>query len=154
MAKKKGKKAVTVRKVYIKAKKAGRKVRRYAGESVSKKDIILGVAGAAAGGIGGAMVLQKIPEAVPPMVSNAALALGGGFLAYKGIRKRNKLLLGLGLGMGAVGARGIVGNFVPTLAGEEAELLTYNSEPMSAPFGSSFAGPVDSFAAPVDGDLI
>ena len=157
MAKKKKSKSVTVRKVYVKAKNTGRKIRRYAGESVTKKDIILGVAGAAAGGIGGAIVLQKLPEALPPLISNGILTVGGGFLAYKGIKKRNKLLLGLGLGMGAVGARNIVGSFAPSLAGDEVSEvwpgyeLNYNKE-MNAPFEAPFAGPVGSFAAPLDGD--
>ena len=150
MAKKKKGKAVTVRKVYVKAKEKARKVRRYAGQSVTKKDIILGVGGAALGGVGGALLLQKMPEAVPPMLQNGITAFAGGFLAYKGIKNRNKLLMGLGLGLGAVGARGLIGSVVPSLAGDDVSELwpgyEYNPE-LSAPF----AGPVDSFAAPVDG---
>lgn len=150
MAKKKKGKAVTVRKVYVKAKAVSRKVRRYAGQSVTKKDIILGVGGAALGGVGGALLLQKMPEAVPPMLQNGITAFAGGFLAYKGIKNRNKLLMGLGLGLGAVGARGLIGSVVPSLAGDDVSELwpgyEYNPE-LSAPF----AGPVDSFAAPLDG---
>lgn len=150
MAKKKKGKAVTVRKVYVKAKEKARKVRRYAGQSVTKKDIILGVGGAALGGVGGALLLQKMPEAVPPMLQNGITAFVGGVLAYKGIKNRNKLLMGLGLGLGAVGARGLIGSVVPSLAGDDVDELwpgyEYNQE-LSAPF----EGPVDSFAAPVDG---
>ena len=154
MAKKKKGKAVTVRKVYVKAKEKARKVRRYAGQSVTKKDIILGVGGAALGGVGGALVLQKMPEVIPPMLQNAITALGGGYLAYKGIKSRNKLIMGLGLGLGAVGARGLIGSVVPSLAGDDVSELwpgyEYNPE-LSAPFAAPFAGPVDSFAAPLDG---
>lgn len=151
MAKKKKSKAVTVRKVYVKAKEKARKVRRYAGQSVTKKDIILGVGGAALGGVGGALLLQKMPEAVPPMLQNGITAFAGGFLAYKGIKNRNKLLMGLGLGLGAVGARGLIGSVVPSLAGDDVlPGLEYNPE-LSAPFAAPFAGPVDSFAAPLDG---
>ena len=151
MAKKKKSKAVTVRKVYVKAKEKARKVRRYAGQSVTKKDIILGVGGAALGGVGGALLLQKMPEAVPPMLQNGITAFAGGFLAYKGIKNRNKLLMGLGLGLGAVGARGLIGSVVPSLAGDDVfPGLEYNQE-LSAQFAAPFAGPVDSFAAPLDG---
>ena len=154
MAKKKKSKAVTVRKVYVKAKEKARKVRRYAGQSVTKKDIILGVGGAAIGGVGGALVLQKMPEVIPPMLQNAITALGGGYLAYRGIKSRNKLIMGLGLGLGAVGARGLIGSVVPALAGDDVSdvwpAYEYNPE-LSAPFAAPFAGPVDSFAAPLDG---
>lgn len=154
MAKKKKGKAVTVRKIYVKAKEKGRKIKRYAGQSVTKKDIILGVGGAALGGVGGALVLQKMPEVVPPMLQNAITAIGGGYLAYKGIKNRNKLLMGLGLGLGAVGARGLIGSVVPSLAGDDVSEVwpgyEYNNK-LNAPFAAPFDGPVDSFAAPLDG---
>lgn len=150
MANKKKRKAGTVRKVYLKVKEKARNVRRYAGQSVTKKDIILGVGGAALGGVGGALVLQKMPEVIPPMLQNAITTLGGGYLAYKGIKSRNKFIMGLGLGLGAVGARGLIGSVVPSLAGDDVSELwpgyEYNPE-LAAPF----AGPVDSFAAPLEG---
>ena len=154
MAKKKKSKAVTVRKVYVKAKDKARKIRRYAGQSVTKKDIILGVGGAALGGVGGALVLQKMPEVIPPMLQNAITALGGDYLAHKRIKSSNKLITLLGLGLGAVGARGLIGSVVPSLAGDDVSYVwpgyEYTPE-LSAPFAAPLAGPVDSFAAPLEG---
>lgn len=118
-----GKKAVKVitntRRVYVAAKRKGRKVRRALGASMSKKDIVLAVAGAGVGSIGSAYVLAKIPDTLPggAVTKNAIVAAAGGAIAYYGIKKRNKAVMGAGLGMAAVGAKGIIGAAVPTLAG-------------------------------------
>ena len=118
-----GKKAVKVitktRRVYVAAKRKGRKVRRALGASVNKKDIVLAVAGAGVGSIGSAYVLAKIPDTLPggAVTKNAIVAAAGGAIAYYGIKKRNKAVMGAGLGMAAVGAKGIIGTAVPTLAG-------------------------------------
>lgn len=118
-----GKKAVKVitntRRVYVAAKRKGRKIRRALGASMSKKDIVLAVAGAGVGSIGSAYVLAKIPDTLPggAVTKNAIVAAAGGAIAYYGIKKRNKAVMGAGLGMAAVGAKGLIGTAVPTLAG-------------------------------------
>ena len=104
------------------AKRAGRRVivktknvyRRAKSINVTKKDIILSVAGAGAGAIGSAIVLQKLP------IENAIAKNGivtdiGGFIAYKGVKNLNMALTGLGMGMAAVGAKGLIGQAVPSL---------------------------------------
>ena len=118
-----GKKAVKVitntRRVYVAAKRKGRKIRRALGASMSKKDIVLAVAGAGVGSIGSAYVLAKIPDTLPggAVTKNAIVAAAGGAIAYYGIKERNKAVMGAGLGMAAVGAKGLIGTAVPTLAG-------------------------------------
>ena len=136
------------RRIYVKAKRAGRKIRRAATQPVSKKDIILAVAGAGVGGIGGAIVLSKIPG--PDMVKNGATAAIGGVVTYMGLKKKNKLLMGAGLGMAAVGVQGILAGFIPSAT---------SSEMMGAPYyyaqRPQIAAPVHGYeplSAPFDGD--
>ena len=145
------------KKVYIKAKRAARRIKRAATQPVSKKDIVLAVAGAGVGSVGGAIVLSKLPATLPPMATNGGVAALGGVLTYIALKKRNKLLMGAGLGMAAVGVRGIISNFAPTMAG-------YDSAPayvpqIAAPFAGSyeplaapFAGSYEPLAAPFDGE--
>ena len=101
------------RRVVVQAKKVYRRAKSI---NVTKKDIVLSVAGAGAGAIGSAVVLQKLPDSIPAAAKNAIVTAAGGFLAYKGVKKRNMALTGLGMGMAAVGARGLVGVAVPSLA--------------------------------------
>ena len=138
-------KTVTKR-VYVKAKKAKRKFRRVASERMGTKDIVLSVAGAGVGGIGGAFILTKIPAAVPPVAANGALAALGGVAAGMGVKKKNRLLMGLGLGAAAVGVRGLIANFVPTLAGYDETPVYLPTPTMAAPFAG------ECMAAPFDGD--
>lgn len=118
-----GKKAVKVvtrtKSVYVAAKRKARRIRRAAGMSVNKKDIVLAVAGAGVGSIGSAFVLTKIPDTLPggAVTKNAIVAAAGGAITYYALKKRNKALMGAGLGMAAVGAKGLIGTAVPTLAG-------------------------------------
>ena len=127
------------KKVYIKAKRA-------ATQPVSKKDIVLAVAGAGVGSVGGAIVLSKLPATLPPMATNGGVAALGGVLTYIALKKRNKLLMGAGLGMAAVGVRGIISNFAPTMAG-------YDSAPAYVPqIAAPFAGSYEPLAAPFDGE--
>lgn len=115
-------KTVTKR-VYVQAKTKARRIRAAATERVSKKDIILAVAGAGVGSIGSSIVLTKIPESVPAVAKNGIVAAAGGVLAYYGIKKRNKALMGAGLGMAAVGAKGLISTAVPTLAAPRYNIL-------------------------------
>lgn len=148
-----------VRTVKAKAKRTWRKARKSASAPVTKKDIILSVAGAGVGGIGGAIVLSKLPEAIPGMVKNGGVAALGGALTYFGIKKKNKVLMGAGLGMAAVGVRGIISGFVPTLAGYDEVPYMYEQVPqIAAPFAAPFAGEYEPLSgyeplnAPFDGD--
>lgn len=134
------------KRVYIKAKRAARRIKRAATQPVSKKDIVLAVAGAGIGSVGGAVVLSKLPASLPPLATNGGVAALGGIVTYIGLKKKNKMLMGAGLGMAAVGARGVIANFVPTLAGGSTE-VAYNvvpveqiAAPMAAPFAAPFAG--------------
>lgn len=147
-----------IKRVYVKAKRAARRARRAATQPVSKKDIVLAVAGAGVGSIGGAIVLQKLPASLPPMATNGGVAALGGVLTAFGLKKRNKLLMGAGLGMAAVGVRGIIAGFVPTMAGYDSENYTYVPQiapEMAAPFAAPFAGELNTYEplnAPFDGD--
>lgn len=100
------------RRVIVKTKEIYRRAKSI---NVTKKDIILSVAGAGAGAIGSAIVLQKLPIQ-NTLAKNAVVTAVGGFLAYKGVKKRNMAITGLGMGMAAVGAKGLVGVAVPSLA--------------------------------------
>lgn len=100
------------RRIYVGAKKKARKFRAAAGERMSTGDIVLAVAGAGVGSIGGSIVLSKMPAAIPDIAKNGVLAGLGGFCAYKGLKKKNKLLLGLGMGAAAAAATNIIGGIV------------------------------------------
>ena len=142
------------RRVYVKAKRAARRIRRAATQPVSKKDIVLAVAGAGVGSIGGAIVLTKIPASIPAVASNGGVAALGGVLTALGLKKRNKLIMGAGLGMAAVGVRGLIAGMVPTMAGyETAPRYTYVHQipaTMAAPLAAPFDG--EPLAAPFDGE--
>lgn len=147
------------RRIYVNAKRAGRKIRRAATQPVSKKDIILAVAGAGVGGIGGAIVLSKIPG--NDMVKNGATAAIGGAITYMAIKKKNKLLMGAGLGMATVGVQGILAGFIPSATSSEMMGAPYcyaqrpqlaapfagDYQPLSAPFAQA-----EAMSAPFDGD--
>lgn len=144
------------RRVYVKAKRAARRIRRAATQPVSKKDIVLAVAGAGVGSIGGAIVLTKIPASVPAVAANGGVAALGGVLTALGLKKRNKLIMGAGLGMAAVGVRGLIAGMVPTMAGyETAPRYTYVPQipaTMAAPLAAPFDG--EPLAAPFDGEEV
>lgn len=146
-----------IKRVFVKAKRAARRVRRAASQPVSKKDIVLAVAGAGVGSVGGAIVLSKLPASLPPMASNGGVAALGGILTYIALKKKNKLLMGAGLGMAAVGVRGVIAGFVPTMAGyDEPNYYSVpqiagggSYEPLAAPFAGSAYEPLN---APFDGE--
>ena len=112
-------------------------------------------AGAGVGAVGGSFVITKIPATVPAAATNAGVAVLGAAVALFGMKKRNKALMGAGLGMGAVGVRGLVANVVPTMAGYDSlPAYTYTpalAAPLAAPFAAPFAGS-EEMAAPFDGD--
>ena len=100
------------RRVYVAAKNAAKRARRAGGERMGTADIVLAVGGAGVGSIGGSILLAKMPEGIPDIAKNGALSALGGFFAYKGLRKKNRLLLGLGLGAAAAGVTNIIGNLI------------------------------------------
>lgn len=119
------------RRVFVAAKRAGRRARRAAGERMSAADIVLSVAGAGVGSIGGSILLAKMPEAIPDVAKNGILAAGGGFLAYKGIKKRNRLVMGLGLGAAAAAVTNIISGIMSggTVSG-------LSNLPLAAPYNT------------------
>lgn len=119
------------RRVFVAAKRAGRRARRAAGERMSAADVLLSVAGAGVGSIGGSIVLAKMPEAIPDFAKNGILAAGGGFLAYKGIKKRNRLFMGLGLGAAAAAVTNIISGVISggTVSG-------LSNLPLAAPYNT------------------
>lgn len=132
------------RRVYVNAKKVARRARRAGGERMSTGDIVLAVAGAGVGSIGGSIALSKLPESIPDVAKNGALAGLGGFLAYKGLKKKNKLFLGLGLGAAAAGVTNIIGGLVsgPSVSGLAALPLAAPYDTLAAPL----AAPYDTLA--------
>jgi hypothetical protein len=57
--------------------------------------------------------------AFPDIVKNDSLGAFGGFLAYKGLKKRSRLLMGLGLGAGAVAVKNVIGGVIANASGSE-----------------------------------
>ena len=150
------------RRVYVSAKKKARRARAALGTNVSKGDIILAVGGAGVGSIGGSIILSKMPASIPDVAKNGVLAALGGFVAYKGLKKRNKLMLGLGLGAGAAAATNLIGSMISggsaTLSGCRRTMgAPYRT--LGAPYrtlgavpNASLAGSFHALAAPVDGE--
>lgn len=124
------------RRVYVAAKKAAKRARRAGGERMGAADIVLAVGGAGVGSIGGSILLAKMPEGIPDIVKNGALSALGGFLAYKGLRKKNRLFLGLGLGASAAGVTNIIGNLLSggTVSGVSNWQLAAPYNTMGAPY--------------------
>lgn len=149
------------RRVFVNAKRKGRAIRRAAGERMNATDIILAVGGAGVGSIGGSLILAKMPEAVPDLAKNGILAALGGFAAYKGLKKKNKLLLGLGMGAAAAAATNIIGNVI---SGSSTVNGAYSNLNLAAPYAtlaapySGLNGAASNFnlaaplAAPIDGE--
>lgn len=98
-----------VRSVVVRTKKI---YRRAKGINVSTKDVIISVAAGGAGAIASTVVAEKLPIA-NETVKAAAIAAAGGFLTYKGVKKKNIAVTGLGMGMAAAGAATMIKKFVP-----------------------------------------
>lgn len=97
------------RRVVEKAKKAIRAGRSW---NVSTKDVVISVAGAGAGAVAAPLVIKAIPEAVPAKASSAIIAAAGGFLAYKGLKKKNMAITGAGMGMAAAATATLIDQFM------------------------------------------
>lgn len=131
------------RNVVTKAKKAYRSGRSW---NVSKKDIVISVAGAGAGAVAAPLVVSVIPSAIPATASNALIAAAGGFLAYKGLKKKNMLFTGAGMGMAASAAAGLISGFLKkdsTVSGPIATIdyrPALQSIPMAGAYRSATMG--------------
>ena len=97
------------RSVVVRTKKI---YRRAKGINVTTKDVIISVAAGGAGAIASTVVAEKLPIA-NETVKAAAIAAAGGFLTYKGVKKKNMAVAGLGMGMAAAGAATMIKKFVP-----------------------------------------
>lgn len=114
------KKAVSAaRRVVYKTKKIYRSAK---GVTLTPKDIAISVAAGGVGAIGAAVVLKKINagsdqtdkgKGTMYIAKNVAVAAAGGFLAYKGMKKKQFAIASAGLGMSAVAAANIIGKFMP-----------------------------------------
>lgn len=105
------------RRVVVKTKKIYRSAK---GVNLSKKDVIISVAAGGAGAIGAAFILSKLPSTGPLAykgVKNGLVAAAGGFLAYKGMKRKNWAIASAGLGMAAAGAANAIREFAPSLPG-------------------------------------
>ena len=139
------KKAVT--RVVTKTKTLYRKAK---GINVTKKDVVISVAAAGAGSVGGAIVLQKITGAADSkwisIAKAAAIAAAGGYITYLGVKKRNMAVAGAGMGMATVGATNIISKFTakstvaaPYINPTVAAPIRYR-RPVNAPFIRPVAG--------------
>ena len=140
-----------IKRVKVAAKSAARRARRAAGVSVSRRDVVITCAAGGAGAIGSALLVSKMPERVPDVGKNAIVVALGAFAAYRGYKKRNKILVGAGIGAASVGCAGLVAS-AKTAATATA---TTTNAPLAIPFEqvAKLAAPVDvaEFAAPFAG---
>jgi hypothetical protein len=100
------------RRVIVQTKKV---YKRAKGINVTTKDVVISVAAGGAGAIGSAIVIDKLPATINDTLKNAIVTAAGGFLAYKGVKKRNMALTGAGMGMAAVGAAKMAKQFIPNV---------------------------------------
>lgn len=100
------------RRIYVGAKRKARRIKRAAGERMTPMDVVLAVSGAGVGSIGGSIAIAKMPAGIPDIAKNGVLATLGGFLAYKGIKKKNRLVMGLGMGAAAAAATNLISGAV------------------------------------------
>ena len=140
-----------VKRVTVGAKRAANRARRAVSVNVSKKDILVTCAAGGAGAIGSAFLVSKMPERVPDMGKNAIIIAVGAFAAYKGFKKRNKALIGAGIGAASVGAAGFVAS-AKAAADAKAAAATV-SAPLSAPLSAIAFDDAAALNAPIDAEL-
>lgn len=140
-----------VKRVTVGAKRAAKRARRAVSVNVSKKDILVTCAAGGAGAIGSAFLVSKMPESVPDMGKNAIIVAVGAFAAYKGFKKRNKALIGAGIGAASVGAAGLVAS-AKAAADANAAAATV-SAPLSAPLSAIAFDEAAALNAPIDAEL-
>lgn len=140
-----------VKRVTVGAKRAAKRARRAVSVNVSKKDILVTCAAGGVGAIGSAFLVSKMPESVPDMGKNAIIVAVGAFAAYKGFKKRNKALIGAGIGAASVGAAGLVSS-AKAAADAKAAAATV-SAPLSAPLSAIAFDEAAALNAPIDAEL-
>ena len=129
--------------------KSTRAVKRAAGWKITKKDLIISVAGAAGGAIAAPVASGFMPASIPDVVKNGALAVAGGAVAYYGLKKKNMAIAGVGMGMAASSGAMIAKGFMSssTVSGPiAARSLILPPPTMAAPFRDLAACP--TMAAP------
>ena len=130
--------------------KSTRAVKRAAGWKITKKDLIISVAGAAGGAIAAPVASGFMPASIPDVVKNGALAVAGGAVAYYGLKRKNMALAGVGMGMAASSGAMIAKGFMSssTVNGPIAarSLMLPPPSTMAAPFRDLDARP--TMAAP------
>lgn len=139
-----------VKRVTVGAKRAAKRARRAVSVNVSKKDILVTCAAGGAGAIGSAFLVSKMPESVPDLGKNAIIVAVGAFAAYKGFKKRNKALIGAGIGAASVGAAGLVASAKSAAAARTSETV---SAPLSAPLSAIAFDDAAALNAPIDAEL-
>lgn len=138
-AKKRSQAPAVVSKVKTKTRTVVKTIKKAGKINVTKRDVILSVAGAGVGSVGGAILVQKMPAAVPDIAKNAIVAGIGGFLAYKGLKSKNMAFVGVGMGAAAAGAAGLIGSVMtkvstPSVSGPYCLARPYVQTPMNGPF--------------------
>lgn len=139
-----------IKRVTVGAKRAANRARRAVSVNVSKKDILVTCAAGGAGAIGSAFLVSKMPESVPDVGKNAIIVALGAFAAYKGFKKRNKAMIGAGIGAASVGAAGLVASAKSAAAASTAETV---SAPLSAPLSAIAFDEAAALNAPIDAEL-
>lgn len=142
-----------VKRVTVGAKRAAKRARRAVSVNVSKKDILVTCAAGGAGAIGSAFLVSKMPESVPDIGKNAIIVAVGAFAAYKGFKKRNKALIGLGLGAASVGTAGFVASAKQAADEKKAAAAETVSAPLSAPLSAIAFDEAAALNAPIDAEL-
>ena len=139
-AKKRSQVPAVASKVKTKTRTVVKTIKKAGKINVTKRDIVLSVAGAGVGSVGGAILVQKMPDAVPDIAKNAIVAGLGGFLAYKGLKSKNMAFVGVGMGAAAAGAAGVIGSVMtkvstPSVSGPYCLARPYVQTPtMNGPF--------------------
>ncbi len=142
-----------VKRVTVGAKRAAKRARRAVSVNVSKKDILVTCAAGGAGAIGSAYIVSQMPDSVPDMGKNAIVVGLGAFVAYKGFKKRNKALIGLGLGAASVGTAGFVASAKQAADEKKAAAAATVSAPLSAPLSAIAFDDAAALNAPIDAEL-
>lgn len=139
-AKKKSQVPAVATKVKTKTRTVMKTIKKAGKINVTKRDIVLSVAGAGVGSVGGAILVQKMPDAVPDIAKNAIVAGLGGFVTYKGLKSKNMAFVGVGMGAAAAGAAGVIGSVMnkvstPSVNGPYCLARPYVQTPtMNGPF--------------------
>ena len=142
-----------IKRVRVAAKSTARRARKALTVNVSKRDIVVTCVAGGAGAVGSALLVEKMPKKVPDVAKNGIVVALGAFAAYKGFKKRSKVLIGAGIGAASVGTAGLIASY-QTKSASNTETVS-GCMPLAIPFqqAARLAAPVDvaEFAAPFSG---